>query len=80
MSTEQSARSAGLASVYAANALLAASPLTIIDVGASGGLDLLWRSYEPNLRALCFDPLVAEMDRLRAVEKIRRSPITTRSS
>ena len=69
MGTEQSARSAGLASTYAANALLAASPMTVIDVGASGGLDLIWRSYEPNLRALCFDPLVAEIDRLQAAEK-----------
>ncbi len=43
--------------------------LTLVDVGASGGLDPLWRQFEPGLRAIGFDPLETEVDRLNQLEE-----------
>lgn len=48
---------------------LRAKPFTLIDVGCSGGLAALWRHFEPELRALAVDPVVAECARLAAAEK-----------
>ena len=42
--------------------------LTVIDVGASGGIDQIWRHFEPRFRAVGFDPLVPEVERLNAAE------------
>jgi FkbM family methyltransferase len=42
--------------------------MSIIDVGASGGLDNLWRQFHPYLEAVGFDPLLAEVGRLNAAE------------
>ncbi len=40
-----------------------------IDVGVSGGIPGFWRQFEPNLRAIGFDPLITEIDRLKSAEK-----------
>jgi FkbM family methyltransferase len=48
---------------------LAQEPLFLIDVGCSGGISSLWSAFEPNFRALGFDPLVTEIDRLNTTEK-----------
>ncbi len=43
-------------------------PLTLIDVGCSGGIDSGWRSFGTYLRALGFDPDLEECARLQAAE------------
>jgi FkbM family methyltransferase len=43
-------------------------PLFLIDVGASGGIQDHWRVFSGHLRAVGFDPLVAEIERLNGVE------------
>ncbi len=40
----------------------------VLDVGASGGIDPFWRQFEPHLKAVGFDPLVSEVERLNRVE------------
>ncbi len=40
--------------------------LFLIDVGASGGIDEFWTCFGPGLKAVGFDPLIAEVDRLNA--------------
>ena len=47
------------------------SHLRLIDVGASGGIEPFWRQWEPHFTAECFDPLLAEVDRLNLAEKNR---------
>lgn len=42
--------------------------LSLIDVGASGGIDSFWRQFQPHLHAVGFDPLLAEVERLNATE------------
>lgn len=39
-------------------------PLFLLDVGCSGGIEKRWRAFGDRLRAVGFDPLVAEIDRL----------------
>jgi FkbM family methyltransferase len=46
--------------------------LVLIDVGASGGLDPHWVPLRGRLRAIGFDPLIAEIDRLNAAETDKR--------
>jgi hypothetical protein len=41
-------------------------PLFVVDVGASGGIDGYWHEFGDQLRAVGFDPLVAEVERLNA--------------
>lgn len=43
--------------------------LMLIDVGASGGIDEFWKCFGSSLRAVGFDPLIAEVDRLNAASK-----------
>lgn len=40
------------------------SPFFLLDVGCSGGIDSVWRRLGDRLRAVGFDPLVAEVERL----------------
>ncbi len=47
---------------------LAADPLFLIDVGCSGGVEKAWDVFGLNIQAVGFDPLVAEVERLRATE------------
>jgi hypothetical protein len=42
------------------------SPFFLLDVGCSGGIEQRWRIFGDRLRAIGFDPLVAEIDRLNA--------------
>jgi len=49
--------------------LLKEHPLTVIDVGCSGGIAPVWRLYEPHLQAIGVDPVVNECARLTAQEK-----------
>ncbi len=42
----------------------ASSPLTLVDVGCSGGIGGLWRTFEPALRAVGVDPVIDECHRL----------------
>jgi hypothetical protein len=45
------------------------SPLFLLDVGASGGIEPHWRVFGDRLRAIGFEPLISEVDRLnRAAE------------
>lgn len=43
------------------------SSFTLLDVGASGGIDKIWTCFGDTLQAVGFDPLVAEVDRLNAL-------------
>lgn len=45
-----------------------ASPFTLIDVGCSSGIDRAWRMLGSKLRAIGFDPNLAEIERLNAKE------------
>jgi FkbM family methyltransferase len=45
-------------------ALWGEAPLFLFDVGASGGIDAAWLIFGARLKAIGFDPLVAEVDRL----------------
>ena len=49
--------------------LLRSAPFQLMDIGCSGGIAPTWRVYEPDLRALGVDPVVAECARLTAAEK-----------
>jgi len=40
------------------------SPFFLLDVGCSGGVEQRWQIFGDQLRAIGFDPLVAEIDRL----------------
>jgi hypothetical protein len=44
-------------------------PFVLVDVGCGLGIDDAWRLFEPDLTAYGFDPQVAEVERLRAVER-----------
>jgi len=46
----------------------ASSEFVLVDIGCSGGIDDIWRSFGPRLRGLGFDPNVAEIERLRSLE------------
>jgi len=50
----------------AAEGLLPREDLFVVDVGASGGIDSAWLAMKPHLRAVGFDPLVNEIQRLSA--------------
>lgn len=43
-------------------------PLTLLDVGSSGGISNFWRVFSPSLVALGIDPLIHECERLNAEE------------
>ncbi len=57
----------GLAATLAPE--LSGEPFSLVDIGCSGGIDREWRVFEPNLRAVAFDPNVAECQRLTEREK-----------
>jgi FkbM family methyltransferase len=40
----------------------------LIDIGCSGGIDTVWRRFGPRLRAIGFDPDLAEINRLKRAE------------
>jgi FkbM family methyltransferase len=45
------------------------APFSLIDVGCSGGIASRWRVFRERLRAVGFDPLVAEIERLNAANE-----------
>jgi FkbM family methyltransferase len=45
------------------------APLFLVDVGASGGIEGQWRLFGDALRAVAFEPLVSEVERLNRVEQ-----------
>jgi FkbM family methyltransferase len=49
--------------------VFADDPLFVVDVGASRGIDRYWAAFGDQLRAVGFDPLVAEVDRLNAAAR-----------
>ena len=51
-----------------ANGLWGDSDLCLVDVGASGGIHARWSDYGDRLRAVGFDPLVLEVERLNGLE------------
>jgi FkbM family methyltransferase len=48
--------------------LLESEFMSVIDVGCSGGINPLWRSFEPNLSVRAFDPNLDECERLQSLE------------
>lgn len=44
--------------------VFADDPMFLVDVGASGGIDTYWHEFEDQFRAVGFDPLVTEVERL----------------
>jgi FkbM family methyltransferase len=50
------------------NLLFREEPFSIVDVGASGGIESHWSIFRPDLVAFAFEPLVNECVRLNAME------------
>jgi hypothetical protein len=50
-------------------AKLKSEKFRLLDIGCSGGLDRVWRSFEPRLQALGIDASVAECKRLAGLER-----------
>ena len=48
--------------------LLAGEPFVLVDVGCSGGIDPVWRSFGTHFRAFGLDPDIAECGRLQSLE------------
>lgn len=48
----------------------AADPLVVLDVGASLGIEYQWRLFGDQLRAVGFDALASECDRLNGIEEL----------
>ena len=44
------------------------SPFTLIDIGCSGGIAKSWRVFGNSLRAYAVDPMLSEIERLKAAE------------
>lgn len=62
-------RKPALAPRFVQSGVFAASPLTLFDVGVSGGFDMVWEAFGESVRAWGFDPLITEIERLRAEAK-----------
>ena len=45
------------------------APVTLVDIGCSGGVGTEWNIFGASLRAVGFDPLEAEIERLKRVEQ-----------
>src|SRR6478672_8927045 len=68
MSTRQINPKAILPARFARPSPYAIEELMLIDVGASGGIDGFWgECFGAKLKAVGFDPLIAEVDRLNKV-------------
>ncbi len=65
--TKRSRRAGALAEQMIGPRLWGASPLFLLDVGCSGGIEQRWYAFRDQLRAIGFDPLVAEIERLNGV-------------
>lgn len=45
------------------------APMRVADVGCAGGIEAHWRVFSPHLRAIGFDPMLAEVARLNDAEQ-----------
>lgn len=61
-----------LTKLLVAKGTLQSSPLGLVDVGASGGIDFYWDILGKSLTAVGFDPLIKEMERLNALHQNQR--------
>jgi FkbM family methyltransferase len=52
-----------------ANGVFQSSPVGLVDVGASGGIDYYWNVFDTCLKAVGFDPLIKEVERLNAIHQ-----------
>jgi FkbM family methyltransferase len=50
--------------------LISEDPFFLLDIGASGGIDAHWRGFGNALRAIGFDPLIRECERLNRKETL----------
>jgi FkbM family methyltransferase len=64
MSTERLNTAPAMLSRIVTNRLWGESDFFLIDVGASGGIERHWSVFGDRLRAIAFEPLVAEAERL----------------
>lgn len=69
MSTPRVMRIAPLTRMLVQGGAFASEPFFLADVGASGGIADQWRHFEPSLRAVGFEPLVTECERLNREER-----------
>ena len=69
MSTRQVNQNPILPAKFAKSSQYAIEELMLIDVGASGGIDEFWSCFGSRLKAVGFDPLIAEVDRLNKSNK-----------
>jgi FkbM family methyltransferase len=58
-----------LTNYLVAKGVLQSSPLWLVDVGASGGINDYWKIFDPCLRTVGFDPLIQEVARLNAIHE-----------
>ena len=69
MSTEGLKSKPALLPRVLADRLWGERDLFVIDVGASGGIGRYWTSFGDRLRAVGFDPLLAEVERLQSLSR-----------
>jgi FkbM family methyltransferase len=66
MTASVARRRGGLAARVLEKCLDQQAHFTVLDVGCSGGIDQRWYAFGDRLRAVGFDPLLAEVERLNA--------------
>jgi FkbM family methyltransferase len=64
---KERSRQPGLVKHVVERRLWGSSPFFLLDVGCSRGIENRWHHFGDNLRAIGFDPLVAEIDRLNSL-------------
>jgi FkbM family methyltransferase len=64
---KERSREPGLVKHVVERRLWGSSPFFLLDVGCSGGIERRWHLFGDHLRAIGFDPLVAEIDRLNSL-------------
>lgn len=64
MTTLRTNRKASLPSLVSSILIENDATFSLLDIGASGGIDAQWRLFGKSLRATGFDPLIDEIDRL----------------
>jgi len=69
MATRQINQNPILPARFAESSRYLIEELMLIDVGASGGIDSFWRCFGSSLKAVGFDPLIAEVDRLNKIQE-----------
>ena len=69
MATRQLNQNPILPAKFAQSSQHKINELMLIDVGASGGIDDVWKCFGSSLKAVGFDPLITEVDRLNAASK-----------